>query len=106
MTLHKLFKMQHDLDQYILTEHGLQEEDLVDEKMLALFVEVGELANETRCFKFWSNKSASARAHILEEFVDGVHFILSIGLDLGYSKRPISLQSAHSNENLIQSFLT
>src|SRR5699024_5425058 len=54
------------------------------EKFLALLVELGELANETRCFKFWSTKGKSDRAVILEEYVDNIHFVLSIGLEKGY----------------------
>lgn len=82
----KLFTMQEQLDTYIQTNHQINANDLFDKKILALLVEVGELANETRCFKFWSNKVPSEKAVILEEYVDGVHFILSIGIDLGLTK--------------------
>ncbi|MFK2824619.1 dUTP diphosphatase [Bacillus sp. B190/17] len=82
MNLSKLFHMQKALDEYIEAEHDLQNVDLFDKKILALLVELGELANETRCFKFWSLKKPSERTVILEEFVDGVHFILSLGLTL------------------------
>lgn len=87
MKLQKIFELQRTLDTRIETEHGLQKADLFDKKLLALLVEVGELANETRCFKFWSNKAASPRETILEEFVDGVHFILSLGIVLGFDDR-------------------
>jgi dimeric dUTPase (all-alpha-NTP-PPase superfamily) len=80
----KLFKMQKALDRHIESQHGLEQEDLFDRKVLALLVEIGELANETRCFKFWSVKPSSEREVILEEFVDGVHFILSLGIECGY----------------------
>lgn len=43
-------------------------------------MELGELANETRCFKCWSKKARSSDDVFLEEFVDGVHFILSFVL--------------------------
>lgn len=79
-----LFKMQKALDSHIESQHGLQNEDLFERKVLALLVEIGELANETRCFKFWSVKPSSERNVILEEFVDGVHFILSLGIECGY----------------------
>ncbi|GAE45933.1 dimeric dUTPase [Mesobacillus boroniphilus JCM 21738] len=79
-----LFKMQKALDSHIESQHGLENEDLFDRKVLALLVEIGELANETRCFKFWSMKPSSERDIILEEFVDGVHFILSLGIECGY----------------------
>lgn len=70
--------MQAGLDQHIETKHGLQSENVVDRKILALLVELGELANETRCFKFWSLKGPSDRETILTEYVDGIHFILSL----------------------------
>jgi len=86
MNFQKLFAMQKGLDEHIQSNHQLQNEDLFDRKVLALLVELGELANETRCFKFWSLKSPSPRNVILEEFVDGIHFILSLGLELGFDQ--------------------
>ncbi|WP_102026824.1 dUTP diphosphatase [Salirhabdus sp. Marseille-P4669] len=80
-----LFSMQRKLDKRIKEEHQLQARNLVPEKLLALFVELGELANETRCFKFWSNKGPNEQKVILEEYVDGLHFILSIGIELGFT---------------------
>lgn len=85
MNFEKLFTMQRELDKKIQDQHELDSEDLIEKKILALTVEAGELANETRCFKFWSLKPASEKPVILEEYVDGIHFILSIGLDLGIS---------------------
>ncbi|MFD1706379.1 dUTP diphosphatase [Siminovitchia sediminis] len=105
MTLKEWFAMQHELDSYIEREHELQGEDLFEKKLLALLVEIGELANETRCFKFWSKKPPAPREDILEEFVDGIHFILSLGLELEFSDREISLVSQEANENLDRSFL-
>jgi len=84
MNTEMLFKMQKELDRHIESQHGLEEEDLFDRKVLSLLVEIGELANETRCFKFWSVKPSSDIEVILEEFVDGVHFILSIGIECGF----------------------
>ncbi|CAM3947425.1 dUTP diphosphatase [Mesobacillus thioparans] len=84
MNTQTLFKMQKALDGHIESQHNLEQEDLFDRKVLALLVEIGELANETRCFKFWSVKPASEIDIILEEFVDGVHFILSLGIECGF----------------------
>jgi dimeric dUTPase (all-alpha-NTP-PPase superfamily) len=82
MNLSKLFNMQRVLDTKIETQHQLQNEALMEKKILSLLVEVGELANETRCFKFWSLKPPAPIDIILEEYVDGIHFILSLGLEL------------------------
>lgn len=84
MNLKKIFDMQRELDFRIVNGHGLQNEVLFSEKALALQVEIGELANETRCFKYWSNKGPSSKEVILEEYVDCLHFILSIGLDKNF----------------------
>lgn len=86
MNIEKLFNMQRGLDRYIEEGHNLAGKDLFDQKTLALLVEIGELANETRCFKFWSTKRPSERNVILEEFVDGVHFILSLGIIAGFDQ--------------------
>ncbi|GIO27781.1 dUTP diphosphatase [Ornithinibacillus bavariensis] len=83
MDWQSLFSMQRQLDSYIESNHNLSDKDLFQEKYLALLVELGELANETRCFKFWSNKARSSKEVILEEYVDGIHFMLSLGLEKG-----------------------
>lgn len=77
--------MQKVLDQHISEEHGIASETMLHEKILALQVELGELANETRCFKFWSKKPPSQKEVILEEYSDGLHFLLSIGNDFSFT---------------------
>jgi len=72
-------KMQAELDKYILINHELAEVDTYERRVIALLVELGELANETRCFKYWSTKLPSEREIILEEYVDGIHFLVSLG---------------------------
>lgn len=80
MDLTKLFQMQKALDTFIESTQNISR-NVFQEKGLALLVELAELANETRCFKFWSTKGPSERAVILEEFVDSIHFMLSLGLE-------------------------
>ncbi|PIC65274.1 dUTPase [Sporosarcina sp. P13] len=79
MKLDQLFNMQKALDAYIQENHKATE--TFNEKGLALLVELAELANETRCFKFWSMKGPSAKDMILEEYVDSIHFLLSLGIE-------------------------
>jgi dimeric dUTPase (all-alpha-NTP-PPase superfamily) len=98
MNLNKLFQIQKELDQKIVDKHGLHGEDLLPKKILALQVELGELANEARFFKFWSEdqeprtkrgyglvRPGEWRNPLLEEYVDCLHFILSIGNHLGFN---------------------
>jgi dimeric dUTPase (all-alpha-NTP-PPase superfamily) len=80
--IEKLFSMQNELNTRIVKEHNLENISLSDQRRLAFLVELGELANETRCFKYWSKRPASEKEIILEEYVDGLHFVLSIGLKL------------------------
>ncbi|SFB17083.1 MULTISPECIES: dUTP diphosphatase [unclassified Bacillus (in: firmicutes)] len=105
MNLKKLYEMQMSLDTYIETTHNLIGEDLFNRKVLALIVELGELANETRCFKFWSLKGASENSVILEEFVDGVHFILSLGIVCGFETEHIKLNHGQGITNINEQFL-
>lgn len=84
MHLQELYAIQKELNERIVAQHQLNSKDLKQEKLLALLTEIGELANETRCFKYWSTKAAAPRERILEEYVDCLHFILTIGLDNGY----------------------
>ncbi|CAM5579582.1 hypothetical protein LSPH24S_09404 [Lysinibacillus sphaericus] len=63
MNLQQLFTMQKELDDFIAKTQNI-EHDVFKEKGLALMVELAELANETRCFKFWSTKGTiSARSN-------------------------------------------
>lgn len=103
--LEKLFQMQKALDGHIEEKHHLLEEDLFNRKILALLVEIGELANETRSFKFWSVKPSSEKEVILEEFVDGIHFILSLGIECGFHETPFKLNEKSSHLNVTDQFL-
>lgn len=66
---------------------------------------MGELANETRCFKFWSVKPPSEKQVILEEFVDGVHFILSLGIECDFHKRKFLINAAPTPLSVTDQFL-
>lgn len=98
MNFKKMFEMQKELDDRIRIEHNLEGQDLINKKILAFQVELGELANETRCFKYWSLKPPSEKKIILEEYVDGVHFLLSIGLDLQNTSLKYSDISSELND--------
>ncbi|NKE06310.1 dUTP diphosphatase [Mesobacillus selenatarsenatis] len=105
MNTQTLFEMQKALDGHIESQHNLKQEDLFDRKVLALLVEIGELANETRCFKFWSVKPASEKDIILEEFVDGVHFILSLGIECGFEELETIPQIQLNEQDATKQFL-
>lgn len=120
LTLEKLFEMQKILDTRIIEQKGLQGVDLLPNTVLALQVEIAELANEWRGFKHWSdrqepkfgyaaeiecitchgkgfyyigervkclscNETGKVFNPLLEEYVDCLHFFLSIARQLNYS---------------------
>jgi dimeric dUTPase (all-alpha-NTP-PPase superfamily) len=91
----KLFAMQFDLDEYIKKNHQLENDTFFEEKFLALLVELGELANETRCFKYWSMKKSSDREIVLEEYVDNIHFILSLGIEKQYQFSNVTVKPSN-----------
>lgn len=102
--------------------------------MLALLVEIGELTNEWRGFKYWSQNNQprttspcnhcdgsgaypaftskchlckgsglSTKNPLLEEFVDCLHFLLSIGNTLGFQH--VNLQQQPAQDNATIAFL-
>lgn len=84
MELKELYGLQLGLDKEIMDKHpGVSYETTKEKRTLALLVELGEFANETRTFKFWSLKGPSAKEIILDEYADAIHFFLSLGLTIG-----------------------
>jgi dimeric dUTPase (all-alpha-NTP-PPase superfamily) len=140
LNLQKLFEMQRQLDEHIEKEHPRQEgEDRLAKKILALMVELGELANEHRGFKYWSNDQEPRTGGecscddgyidvymghgvveqdicprcegigelpntLIEEYVDALHFILSIGLDIA-EPDIVNLRDVDGKENIIEQFI-
>ena len=85
--LSKLYIKQAELDQRIADNHNVTYASTRERRILALLVEIGEFANATRCFKYWSNKKSEAQDIVLDEYVDGLHFFLSLGIDIKVSKK-------------------
>ncbi|MCF7753417.1 dUTP diphosphatase [Paenibacillus xylanexedens] len=126
MNIAKLYEMQKTLDARIIEEKNLRGQDLLPNTILALQVELGEMANEWRGFKHWSDKrepkhgyeakikctSCGGRGHwytgnkvdcnkcettgeitnpFLEEYVDCVHFFLSVARQLGLDETDLTI---------------
>ena len=84
--LTELFKTQAKLDETIAINHGISYATTRPRRILSLLVEIGELANATRCFKYWSNKGSESKERVLDEYADGLHFFLSLGIDIKTNK--------------------
>ena len=87
-----LYKKQKELDLEIAKNHEITYESTRNKRTLALLVELGEFANATRTFKYWSNKGPESKERVLDEFADGLHFILSLGIDQGFEVDSIDVQ--------------
>jgi dimeric dUTPase (all-alpha-NTP-PPase superfamily) len=85
MNLLPYYEIQRCLDDRIKKDHDIPD-DVLELKIVAAKVELAELCQEIRFFKFWSVKPMSEREVILEEFVDFLHFMLSIAIEKGWDK--------------------
>lgn len=98
-TFNKLCNIQAELDNHIALEKQIHLSDYKLERIIALSVEFHELLNEVRfIFKYWSAKKMD-RQRALEEYVDGLHFLLSIANDLNIEEyeynRPVFYDIRH-----------
>ena len=92
-----LFPLQASLDEEIHKLHHESYESTSHKRILALLVELGEFANETRCFKFWSLKGPSPKETILDEYADALHFFLSLGVYLGVKEMKSDFRPRYDN---------
>ncbi|AUB31897.1 dUTP diphosphatase [Spiroplasma floricola] len=73
------------LDNYIMEAKNLVlNKIIIKKKIIAFLVEISEFINEYREFKYWSNKGPSERQTILEELIDCLHFIISLGTNVNF----------------------
>ena len=80
INLKDLFTEQAKLDGHIQTQHQVTYATTREKRILALLVEIGEMINETKTFKFWSKKPSAEKPIILDEYADGLHFLLSLAI--------------------------
>ena len=78
--LKELLEMQRVLDEAILKEQGIVWDEKIEEQTkVALFVELGELMNEMPTkFKHWKKTAKDNREAALVEYVDALHFQMSL----------------------------
>ena len=83
-SLNRLMESQKELYRRNIEGRGLQGKDLLPMRVLALQVEVAELAQEVSDeWKFWKSPAPRDYKKVLEELSDVLHFLLSIGAAIG-----------------------
>lgn len=101
INLSNLLVKQQELDGRINTLHNVSHASTKDERFVALLVEIGELANATRAFKYWSLKPSEARSILLDEYADGLHFFLSLALVFDYAVDEVSYKIGENSQEFI-----
>jgi dimeric dUTPase (all-alpha-NTP-PPase superfamily) len=89
MNIENLLETQKELDIAIAKNLGIEDDfnsvGMVDDRIFALKVELGELANEVSFFKYWKKSHIINQAATLEELADVLHFVLSVGNSRKYT---------------------
>jgi dimeric dUTPase (all-alpha-NTP-PPase superfamily) len=89
MIITELLETQKELDIAIAQKLGMEDDfnsvGMVDDRIFALKVELGELANEVAFFKYWKQSHIINQSATLEELADVLHFVLSVGNSRKYT---------------------
>lgn len=102
--LKEIYEESKKLDSLFEEQNDLFSDEIIEKNILELLVEFGELANETRCFKYWSIKPMSDKEVILEEYIDCLFMILCF-----CNMTNVSMDEAFptaTQENIVGTFLT
>ena len=81
MLISEMQEKQRNLDEYIAEKKHLgnpYDTKHYEAGKLALYRELGEFAEATKCFKTWSNKGPEPKERILDEMADCLHFMLKM----------------------------
>lgn len=96
--LNELLLLQQKLDENIEKKFNLKKNEIIIEKKLALIVELCEMINVNKCFKFWSQNKTIDKNKLGDEFVDCLHFILSLYLYYGVEQTEFEIEEVFLNE--------
>ncbi|MEH7457571.1 dUTP diphosphatase [Bacillus sp. JJ1127] len=125
MNIIHLFQLQKELDSKIVEKRGLQKVSLFQKKKLSFRDELSELLHVWRGHKYWSENNRPVTKAVrnegqmmeedkqyynplLDEFVDTLHFALSIGLEREWNKYidsfVVRTNRGHTEEDIIDVF--
>lgn len=75
LQFNEVYQKNKELDQVFDNLYDASNYDIIRKNKLELLVELGELANETKCFKYWSNKPIQLDK-VKEEYADCLIMVL------------------------------
>lgn len=106
MELRDFLKLQQQLGNTLIEgqhkrepENPIGGKELLTDTLLGLQVEVSELAQATRCFKYWSTKPPESRQRILEEYADVLHMMFCFANQMEFSQKEI--ENAYLKKNAV-----
>lgn len=71
----EIYQRNKELDNIFIEKYEAKEPLYFEKNCIEFLVELGEFANETKCFKYWSIKKPDHEA-VLEEFADCITMVL------------------------------
>lgn len=103
LNLQPIFERQEKLDAAFVKERGLEGINLTANTTTALYVELGELANEIEFFKHWKvNRKQDNINDQWEEFADCLHFLPSLGNMYGHTDFVLSDNGQYIIKNSLE----
>lgn len=103
--LDEIYKKNKELDSLFLSIYGGKIDDILLKNMLELLVEIGELANEVKSFKYWKEVNVD-KNKVIHEFTDALLMILFFAntLDMTLNEDAIMPVELDVNKQLIYLF--
>ena len=103
----KIVILQKNLDKLIYKNCKIKmNKELFDKRLLALVVEITELANEVKCFKYWSKNTSfkNNMDKIIDEYSDCLHFFVSIGnfINIDYKNLTVEITKINLSKEFLE----
>ncbi len=104
MNFNKIIEQQLLLDKAINEEFNFDSNN-TDKMLIALYTEIGEFANEVQSFKYWKKSKKINQDNLLEEYADGLHFLMSFAIKLNVNSiiNPLII-SSDINKQFLEMF--
>jgi len=81
--LTEILKSQEILDQEIHKKYQKTYFETFNERKLALLVVLGAISDKISSFKYWSDETRAEKIEILNEYVDGIHYLSGYCVNFG-----------------------
>ena len=85
MQIEDLFKIQKEANNKVQIDTNLSGYKLLARKHLELQIKMSELANETKCYKYWIDDNFTVnKSTLFDKYISCFRQVLSLGIDKGY----------------------